>query len=181
MKNDIKKVQTDLREIEDDLLDPTFVMEKLTELEDRSRRNNVRIDGIPETPNETWENCEEEVRKIIKNKLDITDDIEIDRCHCMVKFQKNKSKPRTVVCKFLRSKDKHKVLLNVKKLKDTGIFIYEDFSKATMALRKSLWEEVLQHIKLQKHCCQRPYCKIIYLLFLLMSVYLYFLDAFNTR
>ena len=138
MKNDIKKVQTDLREIEDDLLDPTFVMEKLTELEDRSRRNNVRIDGIPETPNETWENCEEEVRKIIKNKLDITDDIEIDRCHCMVKFQKNKSKPRTVVCKFLRSKDKHKVLLNAKMLKDTGIFIYEDFSKATMELRKFL-------------------------------------------
>ena len=32
VKNDFKKVQTDLREIEDDLLDPTFVMEKLTEL-----------------------------------------------------------------------------------------------------------------------------------------------------
>ena len=145
VKNDIKKVQTDLREIEDDLLDPTFVMEKLTELEDRSWRNNVRIDGIPETPNETWENCEEEVRKIIRNKLDITDDIEIDRCHRMGKFQRNKSKPRTVVCKFLRSKDKHKVLLNAKKLKDTGIFIYEDFTKATMELRKSIWEEVLQH------------------------------------
>ena len=89
VKNDIKKVQTDLREIEDDLLDPTFVMEKLTELEDRSRRSNV----IPETPNETLGNCEEEMRKIIKNKLDITDDIEIDRCHCMVKFPKSKSKP----------------------------------------------------------------------------------------
>ena len=145
MKNDIKKVQTDLREIEDDLLDPTFVLEKLTELEDRSRRNNVRIDGIPEISNETWESCEEEVRKIIKNKLDITDDIELDRCHRMGKFQRNKSKPRTVVCKFLRSKDKHKVLQNAKKLKNTGIFIYEDFSNATMELRKSLWEEVLQH------------------------------------
>ena len=95
MKNDIKKVQTDLRETEDDLLDPTFVMEKLTELEDRSRRNNVRIDGIPETPNETWKNCEEEVRKIIRNKLNITDDIEIDRCHRMGKFQRNKSKPNS--------------------------------------------------------------------------------------
>ena len=30
-------------------------------------------------------------------------------------------------------------------LKDTGIFIYEDFSEATMELRKPLWEEVLQH------------------------------------
>ena len=117
MKNDIKKVQTDLREIEDDLLDPTFVMEKLTELEDRSWRNNVRIDGIPETPNETRESCEEEVKKIARNKLDITDDIEIDRCHRMGKFQRNKSKPQTVVCKFLRSKDKCKVLLNAKKVR----------------------------------------------------------------
>ena len=120
-------------------------MEKLTKLEDRSRWNNVRIDGIPETPNESWENCKEEVRKIIRNKLDITDDIEIDRCHRMGKFQRSKSKPRTVVCRFLRSKDKHKVLLNAKKLKDTGIFIYEYFSKTTMQLRKPLWKKVLQH------------------------------------
>ena len=28
---------------------------KLIELEDRSRRNNSRIDGIKEEPNETWE------------------------------------------------------------------------------------------------------------------------------
>ena len=52
MKNDIKKNQIDLSEI-NDFLDPIFVMENLTELEDRSRRNNVRMDGIPETSNET--------------------------------------------------------------------------------------------------------------------------------
>ena len=132
VKNDIKKVQTDLREIEDDLLDPTFVMQKLTELEDRSRRNNVRIEDIPEISNETWKSCEEEVRKIIKNKLDMTDDIEVDCYHRMSKFQRKKLKPRTVVCKFLRSKNKPKLLQNAKKLKDTRIFIYEDLSKATI-------------------------------------------------
>ena len=90
VKSNIQKVQTDLREIENDLLDATFVMGKLIELEDRSRRSNVRIDGSPGTSNETWESCEDEVIKIIKNKLDITDDIEIDRCHRMGKFQRNK-------------------------------------------------------------------------------------------
>ena len=55
VKNDIKKVQTDLREIENDLLDP----EKLTELEDRSHRNNVRTDGILETSSEIWESCKD--------------------------------------------------------------------------------------------------------------------------
>ena len=39
----------------------------------------------PETSNETWESCKEEIRKIIKNKLDITDDMEIDHCHHMCK------------------------------------------------------------------------------------------------
>ena len=42
----------------------------------------------PETPNKTCENWEEEVRKIIRNNLDMTDDIEIDHCHRMGKFLK---------------------------------------------------------------------------------------------
>ena len=34
--------------------------------------------------------------------------------------------------------------------------------------------------KLQKHSCQIPCCKIVCLLLLLMSIYLYFLQVFNT-
>ena len=104
VKNDIKKVQTDLWETEDDLLDPDIVMEKLSGLEDRPQRNNFQIDGIPETC-EKWESCEEELMKIIKSKLDITDDIKTDCWHHMGKFHRNKSKPQTVVCKFLHFKD----------------------------------------------------------------------------
>ena len=68
----------------------------------------------------------------------------------MGKFQRNKSKPRAVVCKFLRSKDKHKNLQSSKKLKNSGIFIYDNFFKVMMELIKSLWEEVLQHQKQNK-------------------------------
>ena len=32
-----------------------------------------------------------------------------------------------------------------KKLKNTGIFVYEDFCKDTMELREQLWEKVLEH------------------------------------
>ena len=145
VQKDIKHVKSDLQEIEDDLLDPDFVVEKLTELEDRSRRNNIRIDGITENPNETWEKCEEEVKKLIETKLNIDGEIEIDRCHRMGKFKRNNVKPRTIVCRFLRFKDKQKILRNAKLLKNTGIFIYEDFCDDTMELRKTLWEEVLQH------------------------------------
>ena len=144
IKDDISQVQTNLRHIEDDMLDPDYVMEKFIELEDRSRRNNFRIDGISEVSRETWEMCEDSVKDLIKTTLEINDEIEIDRCHRMGKF-KDKKKPRSIVCRFLRFKDKQKILSNAKKLKNTGIFIYEDYCKETMDLRKSLWEEVLQH------------------------------------
>ena len=63
-------------------------MENIKELEDIFWRNNARTDDIREILSETWENCKEKVRKNIKNKLDITDDIEIDCCHRMGKFQR---------------------------------------------------------------------------------------------
>ena len=66
-----------------------------------------------------------------------------DGCH---RFGKRRvSRPRMIVCRFLRFKDKQKVLQNAKKLKDTGIIIYEDFCGDTMELQKSLWEKVLEY------------------------------------
>ena len=60
VKDDISKMKSDVRLIERDLLDPNDVPEKLIELEDRSRRNNLRFDGLTEDTNETWEqfNCQ---------------------------------------------------------------------------------------------------------------------------
>ena len=47
-------------------LDSAFIEDKLIDLEDRWRRNNLRVDGIKERPNETWEDCENEnfLRKV---------------------------------------------------------------------------------------------------------------------
>ena len=53
----------------------------MIELGDRSRRNNLRIDGIVETDSDSWESCEKQFQKIIKEKLEIERNIEIDRCH----------------------------------------------------------------------------------------------------
>ena len=51
--------------IEDDLLNADEVSAKLIELEDRSRRNKLRIDGINEEPNETWDVCGKKIPNII--------------------------------------------------------------------------------------------------------------------
>ena len=44
-------------------LNPEYVHNKLVDLEDRSRRNNLRIDGIKEKDRESWEDREAEVEK----------------------------------------------------------------------------------------------------------------------
>ena len=78
------------------------------------------------------------MQDIVKNKLGITAETEFDRCHCTGKFKKNQAKPRTIVCRLLRFKDKEKILQNSKKVKNTGTSIYEDFCKETMELQKPL-------------------------------------------
>ena len=56
--------------------------------------------------------------------------------------EKNRSKPRTIVCKLLRFKDKQDILRKAKLLKGTNIFINEDYCHNTVEYRKELWEEV---------------------------------------
>ena len=45
----------------------------------------------------------------------------------------------------VKVKDKQRILNDEKKLKTQGIFIYEDFSKDGMELKKSLWDQDLEY------------------------------------
>nr|XP_047138981.1 repetitive organellar protein-like [Hydra vulgaris] len=44
---------------------------KLRQLEDRLRRNNLRIDGLPENDQETWDETEKKLLILFENKLNI--------------------------------------------------------------------------------------------------------------
>ena len=48
IKDNLNQVKTEIQELGEDVLDPDYGTNKLIELEDRSRRNNIRIDGIEE-------------------------------------------------------------------------------------------------------------------------------------
>ena len=48
-KKKMKKLDSDIQEIYEYQIEPKYVQDKLTELEDRSRRDNIGIDGIKET------------------------------------------------------------------------------------------------------------------------------------
>ena len=124
----------------------TDLTEQLKIQEDRLKRNNIRVDGIEEHENETWENTEYKLRSFLHDKLKITDELYIERAHCVrrregVKFNSNNT-PRTIVAKFLDYKEKREVMCWHYKLKDTTYLVREDFSKETVEIRKKLWDQV---------------------------------------
>ena len=67
----------------------TKTKKKLADLEDHSRRNNLRFDGFKEETNERWEESENIVTDFVKEKLDIEEDILIKRAHRTGKIKRN--------------------------------------------------------------------------------------------
>ena len=116
-----------------------YLREKLRDIEDRSRRDNLRIDGLQEVENETWEQTEKILKSMIQEKLEI-EDVNIERAHRV--GNTSNTSPRTVVAKFSSFKGKQLVLSAAKKLKGQNIYINEDFSKETMDIRKEKWKSV---------------------------------------
>ena len=142
------KVKKDLKEIYEYQIDPDYVNDsltdirnKLTELEDRLRTNNIQIDRRADEPVETWEECESKVQCLLREELDINN-VVIERAHRVKAYspeKKNSKKlrPRTVVCKLLISfVDKARIIKNSHRLKGTSYYLKEDFSKETLAYRK---------------------------------------------
>ena len=87
---------------------PSWAIEienKLVDLEDRSRRNNPRINGMKEGKNETWEECEERVNCFLEEKLAMdTSEIWIERAHRVGK--KERGQERQIVSQFNSYKNK---------------------------------------------------------------------------
>ena len=76
-----------LDEVTEDFV--TKTKKKLSDLEDRSRQNNLRFDGFQEETNETWEESESIITDFVKEKLGIEKDILIERVLRTEKIQRN--------------------------------------------------------------------------------------------
>ena len=89
-------------------MDAEYVTNELIGIEDRSRCNNFRIDGISELRNETWEECEEEIQKVFNEKLGVKN-VQIEKADYSKgsKSSNNSEKPRTIICKLLNYRQKY--------------------------------------------------------------------------
>lgn len=79
---------------------------KMEYLEDQSRYKNLIIDGIAESPGETWakEEVEEKLRKVFNDRLQIRQEIEMKRAHCTGK--PGSGRPWPIVVRLSKYRDK---------------------------------------------------------------------------
>lgn len=117
---------------------------KLADLEDRSRRNNIKFRNVPESvqPPELVRFLQSLMRALVP---DLTDrDLEIDRAHRLPKPPHLPAeKPRDVLARIHFFNAKEKVMFAAKRspnLPDpfTAIALYTDLSKVTMENRRQL-------------------------------------------
>ena len=90
MQRKVSCIEDKVDEIYDYHIDPDEVAKKLTDLEDRSRRNNLWIALVAEENGETWDNCERKVKGIFMDKLELENDIIIETARIAKKSKNGK-------------------------------------------------------------------------------------------
>lgn len=109
--------------------------EKLVDLENRSRRSNLIIFGVPDEPNETEVKLRDKVvRDIFRDKLGINC-TSVARIHRLGKA----SSGRPVITFMQNYSEKEALLKNARKLKGTGISLQNDYCADTLRRRRLLW------------------------------------------
>ena len=95
MKHSLQTVNDDIAELSHNFEDLSLENDRLRKelqkqwfrqdyMESQSRRQNIVFHNMPKKrPNETLDDCERVVREVIKDKLKIGADIQMDRAHCV--------------------------------------------------------------------------------------------------
>ena len=139
--DEIKPCKTKLAEIEDDIEDIydsiDYHMDKLEYLENQSRRNNIRIDGILEEENESRDTTEEKVKKFLAEKLNPEEAVHVERAHLVGRVVSgSRRRPRTIVYKLRDFKQKEQILKMTRRIKPVGLYLNEDLAKETLDKRE---------------------------------------------
>ena len=104
-------------------------------IEDWNRRKNLRISGVNEAPNESKEQTTHSVQKFIAEKLGVPD-VKVSSAF-RINSPNERDEPRHIMAKLSSEDEKIKILKSGSKLKNTTIFINDDVSSATMAIRRT--------------------------------------------
>lgn len=111
------------------------------DLNNRMRRNNLIIKGLPEEEKEGYAETERIVREFFASKVQLTlQPNDVERAHRVGNIRPGFTRP--IIVKFLNFKTKSDALRNAPKLKDLEpkVWLEEDFSQKVQFERKKLRE-----------------------------------------
>ena len=140
-------------------------LDKIDDLENRSRRNNVRFHGIPEGEENIHQNTEVFIENFVRENLKINLPAEsIQRAHRV--GPRNSNHPRAIVANFQKFKDKDAVVKAGPKerptFKGNKVFVNHDFSSIVMEKRKHLLP-LLEEKRKENKRAWLHYDKLIYI------------------
>ena len=145
----IKEQKAENQKLKDEIESANVEMEsKLNGLEQYSRKNNIRISGIPETGTESAEATTE---KIIRKLNDSIPELNLQKDHVDVAHRvggKKKDRHRQIIVKLNSRMKRDEILKNRRNFKGTNTFISEDLAKTNQlvltCIRKKMPDEVDQ-------------------------------------
>ena len=118
------------------------LVDKTSDLEDRSRRNNIVFYNIPESTINARESedCDSIIINLLKSRGFFKGDytLEIDRAHRLGRKQAGVGRPRPIIVRFSFYKDKELVMKNGRLFKGCEVNASEDYSKITLGIHKQL-------------------------------------------
>ncbi|CAN7976502.1 unnamed protein product [Ixodes persulcatus] len=110
----------------------------LVNMEDRSRRNNLIVFGIPETEKKTSDDVRSGVLiDLFHARLGLKIET-VERIHRLGKKREKFTRP--IIMNFRDYNEKIRVFQNCYKLKGTNIAVQNDYWQATLSRRKMVWE-----------------------------------------
>jgi ribA/ribD-fused uncharacterized protein len=140
LNNDMKRALNDMKILTSELESLRFqvnkekkrnniLQDKLIQIESQSRRDNLLMEGIPESDHESWTECEKKVKVILEHKMKIQNvkDFKFVRYHRLGPKLPNTVRPRMVIFKLHWFKDREAIWNKKNELKNTNIWLKEDF------------------------------------------------------
>ena len=127
---DISSIKADLAKC---MANQSDLYENQLRMEAYSRRNNLKLEGIKESPDEI---LDEKVRTLLSKK-NVSPDVPLLACHRFGARGKG-SGSRPTIIKFLKYSDRNDVWKNRRALKDENIWVKEDYPAKIEDRRKVL-------------------------------------------
>ena len=137
------KINTNAATIRQANAEVDSVKNKTSDLEDRSRRNNIVFFNIPESEQDN-EDCEKLVKDVLRHNKIMDPNPEVDnvwfeRAHRIGPItKKREGKQRPIIVRFSYFKQKQSVIQGGSLLKNSPVNMSEDYSRTTIDIHKKL-------------------------------------------